>query len=72
MATEGINGTVGGTNTATDIYIEAMCSQPLFKMIKEDFKASSCSVIECKAVPLIVFLHCMNINSVLVFVCPDK
>ncbi len=38
MATEGINGTVGGTNVATDIYIDAMCSHPLFKMDKEDFK----------------------------------
>lgn len=40
VATEGINGTVGGTNTATDIYIDAMCSHPLFKMEKEDFKTS--------------------------------
>lgn len=40
VATEGINGTVGGTNTATDVYINAMCSHPLFKMGKEDFKTS--------------------------------
>ncbi|KAI3351421.1 hypothetical protein L3Q82_020278, partial [Scortum barcoo] len=40
VATEGINGTVGGTKTATDIYIEAMCSHPLFRMEKEDFKTS--------------------------------
>uniref|UniRef100_A0A665V9L9 Thiosulfate sulfurtransferase/rhodanese-like domain-containing protein 2 n=1 Tax=Echeneis naucrates TaxID=173247 RepID=A0A665V9L9_ECHNA len=40
VATEGINGTVGGTTTATDIYIKAMCSQPLFKMDREDFKMS--------------------------------
>ncbi|KAM9850339.1 thiosulfate sulfurtransferase/rhodanese-like domain-containing protein 2 [Aulostomus maculatus] len=40
IATEGINGTVGGTNVATDIYIEAMCSHPLFKMDKEYFKTS--------------------------------
>lgn len=38
MGTEGINGTVGGTNVATDIYIKAMLSHPLFKMAKEDFK----------------------------------
>ena len=38
MATEGINGTVGGTNMATDLYIDAMCSHPLVKMDKEDFK----------------------------------
>ncbi len=38
MATEGINGTVGGTNMATDLYIDAMRSHPLFKMDKEDFK----------------------------------
>uniref|UniRef100_A0A671ULC0 Thiosulfate sulfurtransferase/rhodanese-like domain-containing protein 2 n=1 Tax=Sparus aurata TaxID=8175 RepID=A0A671ULC0_SPAAU len=40
VATEGINGTVGGTNMATNLYIEAMCSHPLFKMDKEDFKTS--------------------------------
>lgn len=38
VATEGINGTVGGTNLATDIYMEAMRSHPLFEMDKEDFK----------------------------------
>ncbi|KAM6924256.1 thiosulfate sulfurtransferase/rhodanese-like domain-containing protein 2 [Xenentodon cancila] len=40
VATEGINGTVGGTDVATDIYIDAMLSHPLFKMDKEDFKTS--------------------------------
>ncbi|CAJ1059178.1 thiosulfate sulfurtransferase/rhodanese-like domain-containing protein 2 [Xyrichtys novacula] len=40
VATEGINGTVGGTNMATDMYIEAMCLHPLFKMEREDFKTS--------------------------------
>lgn len=38
VATEGINGTVGGTEVATQLYIEAMCSHPLFRMDKEDFK----------------------------------
>uniref|UniRef100_A0A8C2ZTA2 Thiosulfate sulfurtransferase/rhodanese-like domain-containing protein 2 n=2 Tax=Cyclopterus lumpus TaxID=8103 RepID=A0A8C2ZTA2_CYCLU len=40
LATEGINGTVGGTDAATDLYIDAMRSHPLFKMEKEDFKTS--------------------------------
>uniref|UniRef100_A0A3Q1G385 Thiosulfate sulfurtransferase/rhodanese-like domain-containing protein 2 n=1 Tax=Acanthochromis polyacanthus TaxID=80966 RepID=A0A3Q1G385_9TELE len=40
VATEGINGTVGGTNVAADIYINAMHSHPVFKMDKEDFKTS--------------------------------
>ncbi|XP_018535138.1 thiosulfate sulfurtransferase/rhodanese-like domain-containing protein 2 [Lates calcarifer] len=40
VAIEGINGTVGGTNTATEIYIDAMRSHPLFKMDREDFKTS--------------------------------
>lgn len=40
VATEGINGTVGGTIVATDIYTDAMRSHPLFKMDKEDFKSS--------------------------------
>ncbi|CAN9493203.1 unnamed protein product [Ophioblennius macclurei] len=40
VATEGINGTVGGTNVATDVYIEAMRSHPLFRMEKDDFKRS--------------------------------
>ncbi|XP_020860186.1 thiosulfate sulfurtransferase/rhodanese-like domain-containing protein 2 isoform X1 [Phascolarctos cinereus] len=42
IATEGINGTVGGSRLATDLYMEAMLSHPLFKNIlcKEDFKTS--------------------------------
>ncbi|XP_056295033.1 thiosulfate sulfurtransferase/rhodanese-like domain-containing protein 2 [Pseudoliparis swirei] len=40
LATEGINGTVGGTNAAADLYIDAMRSHPLFKMEREDFKTS--------------------------------
>lgn len=41
VATEGVNGTVGGTQVATDIYIEAMLSHPLFKIMdKADFKTS--------------------------------
>ncbi|XP_033948892.1 thiosulfate sulfurtransferase/rhodanese-like domain-containing protein 2 [Pseudochaenichthys georgianus] len=40
VATEGINGTVGGTNMATDTYIDATRSHPLFKMEKDDFKTS--------------------------------
>ncbi|XP_038164252.1 thiosulfate sulfurtransferase/rhodanese-like domain-containing protein 2 [Cyprinodon tularosa] len=40
VAAEGINGTVGGTNVATDIYIRAMLSHPVFKMDPEDFKTS--------------------------------
>lgn len=38
VAAEGINGTVGGTRAATDFYVDAMLSHPLFKMEKEDFK----------------------------------
>ncbi|XP_069092646.1 thiosulfate sulfurtransferase/rhodanese-like domain-containing protein 2 [Pleurodeles waltl] len=43
IASEGINGTVGGSKVATAIYIEAMLSHPLFKdrMTKEDFKSSN-------------------------------
>ncbi|XP_069025588.1 thiosulfate sulfurtransferase/rhodanese-like domain-containing protein 2 isoform X1 [Embiotoca jacksoni] len=40
VATEGVNGTVGGTDAATDVYIEAMRSQPLLRMDRQDFKAS--------------------------------
>ncbi|XP_024918784.1 thiosulfate sulfurtransferase/rhodanese-like domain-containing protein 2 isoform X2 [Cynoglossus semilaevis] len=40
VATEGINGTVGGTDMAIDVYISAMCSFPVFKMDKDDFKTS--------------------------------
>lgn len=40
IATEGINGTVGGSKLATRLYVEAMLSCPLFKdyMCKDDFK----------------------------------
>ena len=39
MSTEGINGTVGGSILATDIYIKTMCSHALFNsMEEEDFK----------------------------------
>ncbi|XP_071657963.1 thiosulfate sulfurtransferase/rhodanese-like domain-containing protein 2 isoform X3 [Patagioenas fasciata] len=43
VASEGINGTVGGSKVATNLYIEVMLSQPLFKDIlcREDFKSSA-------------------------------
>ncbi|XP_037706881.1 thiosulfate sulfurtransferase/rhodanese-like domain-containing protein 2 isoform X2 [Choloepus didactylus] len=42
IATEGINGTVGGSRLATRLYVEAMLSCPLFKdyLCKDDFKTS--------------------------------
>ncbi|XP_016327752.1 thiosulfate sulfurtransferase/rhodanese-like domain-containing protein 2 [Sinocyclocheilus anshuiensis] len=41
VATEGINGTVGGTKTATNLYIKAMLSHPTFKIMQvQDFKKS--------------------------------
>uniref|UniRef100_A0A3P9L757 Thiosulfate sulfurtransferase/rhodanese-like domain-containing protein 2 n=2 Tax=Oryzias latipes TaxID=8090 RepID=A0A3P9L757_ORYLA len=40
VAAEGINGTVGGTAVATDLYTRAMMSHPLFQMDREDFKTS--------------------------------
>ncbi|XP_044121228.1 thiosulfate sulfurtransferase/rhodanese-like domain-containing protein 2 [Neovison vison] len=42
IATEGINGTVGGSKLATRLYVEVMLSCPLFKdyMCKDDFKTS--------------------------------
>ncbi|XP_064357313.1 thiosulfate sulfurtransferase/rhodanese-like domain-containing protein 2 isoform X2 [Dromaius novaehollandiae] len=43
IASEGINGTVGGSKVATNLYIEVMLSQPLFKDIlcRDDFKSSA-------------------------------
>uniref|UniRef100_A0A8B9I3F5 Thiosulfate sulfurtransferase/rhodanese-like domain-containing protein 2 n=1 Tax=Anser brachyrhynchus TaxID=132585 RepID=A0A8B9I3F5_9AVES len=43
VASEGINGTVGGSKAATSLYIEVMLSQPLFKDIlcQDDFKRSA-------------------------------
>ncbi|XP_075787320.1 thiosulfate sulfurtransferase/rhodanese-like domain-containing protein 2 isoform X2 [Pelodiscus sinensis] len=43
IASEGINGTVGGSKVATSLYIEAMVSHPLFTNIlsREDFKRSA-------------------------------
>ncbi|KAM4809339.1 thiosulfate sulfurtransferase/rhodanese-like domain-containing protein 2 [Rhinophrynus dorsalis] len=42
IATEGINGTVGGSKLSTKLYINAMLSHPLFEhtMCLEDFKTS--------------------------------
>ncbi|KAL4641600.1 thiosulfate sulfurtransferase/rhodanese-like domain-containing protein 2 [Arapaima gigas] len=41
VATEGINGTVGGTKLATALYVEVMLSHPSFNtMVLEDFKRS--------------------------------
>lgn len=54
VATEGINGTVGGTDEATRLYIEAMCSHPVFRMGKEDFKVGQ--VVEAGLLTLL-FLH---------------
>lgn len=40
IATEGINGTVGGSKLATRLYVEVMLSCPWFKdyLCKDDFK----------------------------------
>ncbi|XP_012624503.1 thiosulfate sulfurtransferase/rhodanese-like domain-containing protein 2 isoform X1 [Microcebus murinus] len=42
VATEGINGTVGGSKLASRLYMEVMLSCPLFKdyLCKDDFKTS--------------------------------
>uniref|UniRef100_A0A8D1MC88 Thiosulfate sulfurtransferase/rhodanese-like domain-containing protein 2 n=1 Tax=Sus scrofa TaxID=9823 RepID=A0A8D1MC88_PIG len=42
IATEGINGTVGGSKLATRLYVEIMLSCPMFKdyLCKDDFKTS--------------------------------
>ncbi|XP_036186168.1 thiosulfate sulfurtransferase/rhodanese-like domain-containing protein 2 isoform X5 [Myotis myotis] len=42
IATEGINGTVGGSKLATRLYVEVMLSCPLFKdyLCEDDFKTS--------------------------------
>lgn len=41
VATEGINGTVGGTKTATRLYIKAMLAHPIFHVMQvEDFKVN--------------------------------
>ncbi|XP_070287215.1 thiosulfate sulfurtransferase/rhodanese-like domain-containing protein 2 isoform X2 [Myotis yumanensis] len=42
IATEGINGTVGGSKLATRLYVEVMLSCPLFKhyLCEDDFKSS--------------------------------
>lgn len=42
IATEGINGTVGGSKVATRLYVEVMLSCPLFKdyLSEDDFKSS--------------------------------
>ncbi|KAL8202859.1 UNVERIFIED_CONTAM: thiosulfate sulfurtransferase (rhodanese)-like domain-containing protein 2 [Gekko kuhli] len=43
IASEGINGTVGGSMTATHLYVDMMLSHPLFKgiLMREDFKTSA-------------------------------
>ncbi|KAF4081175.1 hypothetical protein AMELA_G00158390 [Ameiurus melas] len=41
VAREGINGTIGGTKTATRLYIKAMLAHPIFQVMQaEDFKTS--------------------------------
>lgn len=40
VASEGINGTVGGSCVSTELYIQAMCSSPVFNMNRDDFKMS--------------------------------
>ena len=41
VAKEGINATVGGSTAATEVYIQAVLSHPLFSnMTHEDFKVS--------------------------------
>ncbi|XP_072291965.1 thiosulfate sulfurtransferase/rhodanese-like domain-containing protein 2 [Eucyclogobius newberryi] len=40
VASEGINGTLGGSCAATEVYIHTMCSNSLFRMHQDDFKTS--------------------------------
>lgn len=41
VATEGINGTVGGSLTATSLYIKAMLAHPIFQIMHvQDFKVN--------------------------------
>lgn len=41
VATEGINGTVGGTKAATSLYIKAMLAHPIFQVMQvKDFKVN--------------------------------
>ena len=48
MSTEGINGTVGGSVLATDIYIKTMCAHALFNSMEEDdFKVRWRSQNQC-------------------------
>lgn len=64
MATEGINGTVGGTVAATQLYISAMCSHPRFRMDEEDFKVQYVSHFFVNAATMI--------HSVVLDLCLDK
>ncbi|XP_048358964.1 thiosulfate sulfurtransferase/rhodanese-like domain-containing protein 2 [Sphaerodactylus townsendi] len=43
IASEGINGTVGGSTSATHLYVDVMLSHPLFKgiLMRDDFKTST-------------------------------
>ncbi|XP_056456728.1 thiosulfate sulfurtransferase/rhodanese-like domain-containing protein 2 [Gadus chalcogrammus] len=47
VSTEGINGTVGGSVLATDIYIKTMCAHALFNSMEEDDFKSSDGGAEC-------------------------
>ena len=67
MAAEGINGTVGGTNVATDIYIDAMLSHPVFEMDKEDFKVrDDGGVIPPSSCPLFskIYLEIISMSDI--------
>lgn len=61
VATEGVNGTVGGTDVATHLYIAAMCAHPHFRMAKEDFKVRQPFLL---TLPLKSILWCLICVSV--------
>lgn len=64
QAEEGINGTVAGTPTATDLYIDAMLSHPVLgqAMTKKDFKMSDSYMYgdamgAVKSLPILAFVR---------------
>uniref|UniRef100_A0A8C5M3M2 Thiosulfate sulfurtransferase/rhodanese-like domain-containing protein 2 n=1 Tax=Leptobrachium leishanense TaxID=445787 RepID=A0A8C5M3M2_9ANUR len=83
LATEGINGTVGGSKFSTKLYINTMLSHPLFKNIMslEDFKTSDGGA-QCfpdlrvgvfqEIVPMGIETHAISYKDTAVHLSPEE
>lgn len=57
LLTQGVNGTLAGTEEAVTAYISMMCAHPAFQMTEADFKHSWAGDVEEPFPDLFIKVH---------------